>query len=82
MSRSKQPTIPFVLPLYEKMNMHILTTVNNKNAHLKIRQSARSAQEKLLKYKVKADTNQFYTIATGMQRALADSKSSPLIPPA
>jgi hypothetical protein len=65
MSRSKQPTIPFVLPLYEKTRTHILTTINNKNAHLKIRQGARSAQEKLLKYKVKAETNQFYTIARG-----------------
>jgi hypothetical protein len=65
MSRSSQPTIPFVLPLYEKMNAHILTAINNKNNHLKIRQGARSAQEKLLKYKGKAETNQFYTIATG-----------------
>jgi hypothetical protein len=65
MACSKQPTIPFVLLLYEKMNMHILTTINNKNAHLKIRQGARVAQEKVLKYKIKAETNQFYTIATG-----------------
>ena len=66
MSQASQPTIPWVLPLYVKMERHLRATINNRTSvHIRIRQGAETVLVKLLKYKKFTDTNQFYTLGTG-----------------
>jgi hypothetical protein len=64
MSHASQPSIPFVLPLYEKMDRHLLDATRNSALPYIIRSAAISGREKLLKYKGFAVTNQFYVIGT------------------
>ena len=67
MSQALQLTIPWVLPLYVKMEGHLRATINNRlSVHIRIQQGAETALVKLLKYKNFVDTNQFYMLGTGL----------------
>ena len=65
-SRSSIPTMPFALPLYEKMKDHITNATKHTTTHIRICQGAKSALGKLNKYKEKADGNQYYRLGTSM----------------
>jgi len=67
MSRASIPTIPFVLPAYEKMDRHLLRVSKGATYGPALRHAALAGRGKLLKYKTLAENNQFYTIATGSQ---------------
>jgi hypothetical protein len=64
-SQAKQPTIPFVLPVYETLYAHLSNTISERKVHIRIRQGAKPALEKLQKYREKALDNQFYKLGTG-----------------
>ncbi|KAF8161992.1 ribonuclease H-like domain-containing protein, partial [Pholiota molesta] len=64
MSKASIPTIPFVLPLFNQLKDHINNTITNRSAHIRIRQGAKAALEKLEKYHSMAVDNQFYKLGT------------------
>jgi len=66
MSQASQPTISFVLPMYEKMDRHLLRVSTSEKYSGLLSRAADAGREKLLKYKEIAVNNQFYTIATGV----------------
>jgi hypothetical protein len=65
MSQSKQPTIPYVLPVYETLHAHLSSVIAERKVHIRIRQGARPALEKLQKYREKALDNHYYKLGTG-----------------
>lgn len=71
MSRASQPTIPFVLPLYEQMDAALLTTSNDSSLPFNLQCAASVGREKLLKYKVLAERNQYYIIGTSKEKGLS-----------
>jgi hypothetical protein len=70
MSRASIPTIPFVLPAYEKMDRHLVKVSKGATYSPALRRAALAGRSKLLKYKKLAENNQFYTIATGLQSSV------------
>jgi hypothetical protein len=75
MSQESQPTIPLVLPMYEKMERHLLQVSTNDKYRGQLQRAVRAGHEKLQKYKAFADKNQFYTISTGVLTFLGASES-------
>ncbi|SJL11861.1 uncharacterized protein ARMOST_15272 [Armillaria ostoyae] len=64
MSYSTTPTLPWVLPMYEKMKKHLVSTQNSDTQLPQIRTAASAALAKLDKYYFKAVFNQYNIIAT------------------
>ena len=66
MSTASRPTIPFVLPVYQNIDQHLTKLkLISSWAHPSIRTGALVAHQNLLKYKSKAEDNQFYVLGTG-----------------
>ncbi|KAF5309197.1 hypothetical protein D9619_012818 [Psilocybe cf. subviscida] len=60
LSHENQPTLPFALPLYEKMEQRLCATIEDRTKyHFKIRKGAEAALEKLHKYRAHAEWNQY-----------------------
>ncbi|KAJ7839207.1 hypothetical protein B0H14DRAFT_2512952 [Mycena olivaceomarginata] len=64
MSKSTTPTLPFVIPMYEKMLKHLHATCEDENV-LQLRVAVSAGLEKLNTYYQKARACQFNVIATG-----------------
>ena len=64
MSQSKIPTIPFVLPLYHKMEQHLIATSASWDKSFKIQHAAEKGLEKLRKYSIPAKLHHSYIIGT------------------
>lgn len=65
MSKTSQPTLPFVLPTYYKLQQHLESVMRNRSNSVSIRSAAANGKDKLEKYMAFANENQHYTIATG-----------------
>ena len=65
MSHSKVPTIPFVLPLYQKMEKHLEAVSISWEHSFKIQRAARQGLTKLSKYFTPAKLQHSYIIGTG-----------------
>jgi len=65
MSPSSQPTVPFVLPVYETLHTHLSNMITERKVYIRIRQGGQSALEKLQKYCEKALGNHYYMLGTG-----------------
>ena len=50
MSCAKEPTIPFVLPMYTKMDNHLSTTMADSSLPMKLQFAVLVAHTKLTKY--------------------------------
>ena len=66
MSHNKSPTIPFVLPLYQKMEKHLESVANSCEYSFRIQRVAERGLEKLHKYLEPAKLHHSYIIGTGM----------------
>ena len=64
MSQSKIPTIPFILPLYHKMEQHLITVSASWDMSFKIQRAAKHGLEKLRKYTIPAKLHHSYIIRT------------------
>ncbi|KAF8632686.1 hypothetical protein AX15_001739 [Amanita polypyramis BW_CC] len=64
MSQSKIPTIPFILPLYHKMEQHLVTVSASWDMSFKIQHAAKHGLEKLRKYTIPAKLHHSYIIRT------------------
>ncbi|KAE9399170.1 hypothetical protein BT96DRAFT_745905, partial [Gymnopus androsaceus JB14] len=64
MSRTDTPTLPWVLPMYCRMEKH-LTTVANSDLPCSFHEAARAGLAKLDTYHKLAKGNQFCVVATG-----------------
>ena len=65
-SKTKQPTIPFVLPTYFQLKAHLNTVMTNtQRFDFSIRNAVAKGQDKLDKYLKLAEKNQHYIIGTG-----------------
>ena len=65
-SSSAYPTIPLVIPLYRSLENHLKAAMSNLKLSAAIRGAIAMGHVKLLKYKAKAMSNQYYVIATGL----------------
>jgi len=68
MSHNDVPTIPFVLPLYQKMEKHLEAVSISSGHSLKIQHAAEQGLEKLRKYSTPAKLHHYYILGTGMSR--------------
>jgi hypothetical protein len=66
MSQNKVPTIPFVLPLYHKMEKHLEAISTDLGVTFKVQYAVEKGLEKLRKYSVPAKVHYSYILATGM----------------
>jgi hypothetical protein len=66
MSSASQPTIPFVLPMYEQMDRHLLSSSTDDKLAPVLRKAALVGRAKLLKYKTPAQANHYYRMGTSM----------------
>jgi len=64
MSQSNVPTIPFVLPLYHKMEQHLTAVSTSWDKSFKIQHAAEKGLVKLRKYSVPAKGHHSYIIGT------------------
>ncbi|KAF8202641.1 hypothetical protein K438DRAFT_1716386, partial [Mycena galopus ATCC 62051] len=64
MSKSKTPTLPWVLPMYEQMLQHLTKTSEDAGLPAALRLAAGAGLVKLKHYYNKAQNCQFYVIAT------------------
>jgi hypothetical protein len=65
MSHSKVPMIPFVLPLYQKMEKHLEVVSISWEHSFKIQHAARQGLMKLSKYSTPANLHHLYILETG-----------------
>ena len=65
MSHSKVPTIPFVLPLYQKMEHHLKAVSFSLEHSFKVQHAAEKGLEKLRKYSAPAKLHHTYILGTG-----------------
>jgi hypothetical protein len=65
MSQSKVPTIPFMLPLYQKMEKHLEAVSISWEHSFKIQHAARQGLTKLKKYSTPAKLHHSYILGTG-----------------
>ncbi|KAJ3914886.1 hypothetical protein F5877DRAFT_49611, partial [Lentinula edodes] len=65
MSRTSQPTIPFVLPAYHQLDTHLEAKSTETSLPKILTNAASVGLEKLRKYKRLADGNRFYVLGTG-----------------
>ncbi|KAJ7845222.1 hypothetical protein B0H14DRAFT_2358217 [Mycena olivaceomarginata] len=65
MSKSSTPTLPWVLPMYEKMLVHLRSTRDDEKILRPLRVAVSAGLEKLETYYSKARACQFNVIATG-----------------
>lgn len=70
MSQSKIPTIPFVLPLYHKMEHHLIAISTSHDRSYKIRHAAEMGFAKLRKYSIPAKLHHSYIIGTVLHPCL------------
>ena len=63
MSQSKVPTISFVLPLYHKMEQHLMTVATSAVSY-KIQHAAETGLAKLRKYSIPAKLHHSYIVGT------------------
>ncbi len=66
MSHSKSPTIPFVLPLYYKMQQHLQAVVDSPHYSFTLQSAAEKGLEKLEKYFSIAREHHAYILGTGV----------------
>jgi len=64
LSHSSRPTLPFVIPYYHVLAQTMKHATRDMNSDIKIRHGARHGLEKLMKYKLEADANQYCKLAT------------------
>jgi hypothetical protein len=64
MSQSKVPTIPFVLPLYHKMEQHLVAIATSWDRSCKVQEAAEQGLAKLRKYSIPAKAHHSYVIGT------------------
>ncbi|KAH7870481.1 uncharacterized protein C8R40DRAFT_639107 [Lentinula edodes] len=64
MSRTSQPTIPFVLPAYHQLDTHLEAKSTETSLPKILTNAASVGLEKLRKYKRLADGNRFYVLGT------------------
>lgn len=74
MSKKHMPTLPWVLPMYEKMRQSLEGFMKNNSLPLKLQRAAAAGHSKLMGYYEKARGCQYNVIATGT------SSSNVLIP--
>ena len=65
MSHSKVPTIPFVLPLYHKMEKHLKVVSTSWENSYKIQNAAEQGLAKLRKYAIPVKLHHSYIVGTG-----------------
>lgn len=65
MSQNKVPTIPFVLPLYHKMEQHLEAVSTYPGVTFKVQQAVNKGLEKLRKYSIPAKAHHSYILGTG-----------------
>ena len=70
MSQNKVPTIPFVLPLYHKMEQHLEAI--SRDVTFKLQYAVDKGLEKLRKYFVPAKVHHSYILGTSMFPYLID----------
>ncbi|KAI0061285.1 hypothetical protein BV25DRAFT_1805777 [Artomyces pyxidatus] len=70
MSRSKTPTLPWVLPMYEHMRLSLTSRVSDESLPLSLREGIAAGLEKLMHYYDLARGSQFPVIATICHPAL------------
>jgi hypothetical protein len=68
MSKSKTPTLPWVLPLYKQMFEHLEETRDDPTMLEPLRVAAVAGLTKLVTYYDKARKSQFNVIATSMHK--------------
>jgi hypothetical protein len=78
MSQSSQPTISYVLPVYETLHAHLSNAIAERKLHIRIRQGARPALEKLQKYREKALDNHYLKLGVGESLLILGKKIFPL----
>jgi hypothetical protein len=66
MSKNKVPTIPFVLPLYHKMEQHLEAVSRDSGLTFKLQYAVDKGLEKLRKYSVPAKVHHSYILGTSM----------------
>jgi hypothetical protein len=66
MSHSQVPTIPFVLPLYQKMEKHLEAVLISWEHSFKIQQAAEQGLVKLRKYSIPTKLHHSYSISLGL----------------
>lgn len=66
MSRSNTPTLPWVLPMYERTRTLLQSTIENTKLPDRLREASAAAQRKLEQYYSLARTNHFNILATGI----------------
>ena len=71
MSQSNIPTLPFVLPLYHKMEQHLVSISTSNDKSWKVQHASEVGLKKLRKYSVPAMAHHTYVIGT--------SKSCPIL---
>ncbi len=64
MSQSKVPTISFILPLYHKMEQHLMAVVTSSAVSYKIQHAAETGLAKLRKYSIPAKLHHSYIVGT------------------
>ncbi|KAI9450375.1 cytochrome P450 [Russula earlei] len=70
MSHSQVPTIPFVLPLYQKMEKHLEAILISWKHSFKIQQAAEQGLAKLRKYSIPAKLHHSYILGTVLHPCL------------
>jgi hypothetical protein len=72
MSQNKVPTIPFVLPLYHKMEQHLEAISTDPDITFSVRHAVGKGLEKLRKYSVPAKLHHSYILGTSTFPYLID----------
>lgn len=66
MSQARSPTLPFVIPTYHNLALHLAEWRSfNPSVPVAIRAAASAGHDKLQVYKAKADNNYYCITATG-----------------
>ncbi|KAJ7889573.1 hypothetical protein B0H14DRAFT_3429578 [Mycena olivaceomarginata] len=76
MSKSSTPTLPWVLPMYEKMLVNLRSTRDDEKILRPLRVTVSAGLEKLETYYSKACACQFNVIAIGIQETYDDKKAA------
>jgi hypothetical protein len=65
MSHGDVPTIPFILPLYQKMEKHLEADATSLENSFKVQHAAEQGLAKLRKYLIPAKLHHSYILGTG-----------------
>ena len=75
MSQNKVLTIPFVLPLYHKMEQHLKAISTDPGVTFKVQHAVNKGLEKLRKYSIPAKVHHSYILGTSTFPCLIDPVS-------